>query len=136
MSKRAEDSPVQRNWFALYTRPRSEFKAEIQLNSIEILNYLPVTTQIKQWSDRKKKVTEPLLRGYIFIYATEKERLISLEQNAVIRCVSERGRAAVIPEDQMNNLRSFIQKEMQYDVYEGLVPGTKIRITHGPFAGV
>ena len=62
-------------WFALYTKPRNEFKAEQQLTAAEIINYLPTLTLVKKWSDRKNKVTEPLLRGYIFIYANEEERL-------------------------------------------------------------
>ena len=46
-------------WFALYTKPRSEFKAEQQLTAVGVENYLPTITRLKQWSDRKKKVTTP-----------------------------------------------------------------------------
>jgi len=56
---------IDKFWFALYTKPRNEFKAEQQLIAAGITNYLPTVTLLKQWSDRKKKVTEPLLRGYI-----------------------------------------------------------------------
>lgn len=125
-----------KHWFALYTKPRSEFKAEIQLNALGIQNYLPVVQQLKQWSDRKKLITEPLLRGYIFIYSTDKDRITALEQPAIVRCVTERGRAVVIPEQQMDNLIAFVHKEKQYTVYNGLLPGTKVRIAQGPFAGV
>jgi transcription antitermination factor NusG len=67
----------QKYWFVLYTKPRHEFKAEEQIKSLNIEVYLPTTTVVKQWSDRKKKVTEPLFKSYIFIYADEKERLNS-----------------------------------------------------------
>ena len=126
----------ERWWFALYTKPRSEFKAAEQIDKAGIQYYLPSVTKVKQWSDRKKKVTEPLLKGYIFIYANERERIISLEQYSVVRCLTERGRAAKIPEWQINNLKKMLSTESDVLVKEGLVPGVKIKIKEGPFEGV
>jgi transcription antitermination factor NusG len=126
----------ERWWFALYTKPRSEFKAAVQIDKAGIQYYLPSVTKVKQWSDRKKKVTEPLLKGYIFIYANERERIISLEQYSVVRCLTERGRAAKIPEWQINNLKKMLSTESDVLVKEGLVPGVKIKIKEGPFEGV
>jgi transcription antitermination factor NusG len=130
------DDNIERFWFALYTKPRHEFKAESQLNLAMIQNYLPAITKLKQWSDRKKKITEPLLRGYIFILADEKERLQALEQQSIVRCVCERGRPAKIPEDQIENLRKFIREERDYIVHDGLIKGSRIRIKEGPFKDV
>ena len=126
----------QRWWFALYTKPRSEFKAAEQIQNAGVQYYLPSITKVKQWSDRKKKITEPLLRGYIFIFANEKERIISLEQYSVVRCISERGRPAKIPEWQIDNLKKMLSAESDVLVKEGLVPGVKIRIKEGPFEGI
>ena len=127
---------IDKYWFALYTKPRSEFKAEQQMITAGINNYLPTITRLKQWSDRKKKVTEPLLRGYIFIYANEQERLISVEQQAVVRCIFDAGRPAKIPEWQINNLRTLLETKSDIIVKNGIVPGAKVRITSGPFEGV
>lgn len=44
-----------RNWFALYTRFRCEFKSNELLKSQNIITYLPTRKTIKKWSDRKKK---------------------------------------------------------------------------------
>ncbi|MFO7526972.1 MAG: UpxY family transcription antiterminator [Ignavibacteriaceae bacterium] len=125
-----------KHWFALYTKPRQEFKAENQLTSSGITTYLPSVTKIKQWSDRKKKITEPVLRGYIFIYANETERLEALEQNAVARCVHDLGRPAVIPDWQIENLKRMLQYKAEYFIQEGLVTGTRVEIIDGPFSGV
>lgn len=125
-----------KNWFALYTKPRHEFKAEEQLSKAGIFNYLPTIIKLKQWSDRKKKVSEPVLRGYIFIYATESDRLEALEQTAVIRCICEHGRPAVIPEWQIENLKKMLEYKADYFIQEGLVSGTRVEIKEGPFAGV
>ncbi|QQS35797.1 MAG: UpxY family transcription antiterminator [Ignavibacteriales bacterium] len=126
----------QRHWFALYTKPRSEFKAAKQIEEAGVEFYLPSVTRLKQWSDRKKKVTEPLLRGYIFIFADEKERILSLTQPSVVRCVSDKGSPAKIPAWQIDNLRKMLQTETEYIIKEGLVPGVRIRILDGPFKDV
>ncbi|MGD8306445.1 MAG: UpxY family transcription antiterminator [Ignavibacteria bacterium] len=123
-------------WFALYTKPRNEFKAEEQLNIAGVLNYLPTITRLKQWSDRKKKVTEPLLRGYIFIYADEQERLISVEQRSIVRCLFDAGKAARIPEWQIENIKKMLQTDSEIIVHNGIVPGAKVIIKSGPFEGI
>lgn len=131
-----EETNSKKFWFALYIRHRHEVKVKLMLDSLSIENYLPMITRMKKWSDRKKKVTEPLLRGYIFIKATEKERLSSLELNGVFRCVSERGEPAKIPEFQIDNMKQFVNQDLDYSVVEGIVPGNKVRIKAGPFEGV
>jgi transcriptional antiterminator RfaH len=124
-----------RCWYALYTRPRHEFKAAEKLENLDIRYYLPVVKKKKQWSDRKKIITEPLIRGYIFIYADEKERLLSLNEYSVLKCVFDQGKPAVIPEWQMENLVSFLSIESEFYLYEGLLPGNKVLIKEGPFSG-
>lgn len=125
-----------KNWFALYTKPRTEFKAAAQLESVEVEYYLPTIVRISNWSDRKKKITEPLIRGYIFIFSDEKQRILALEQPSVVRCVSERGKPARIPEWQIDNLKKMLQTDAEFHIKEGLVRGVKVKIKEGPFQGV
>ena len=125
-----------KHWFALYTKPRSEFKAEKQLKGVEIKNYLPTITRLNQWSDRKKKVTKPLLGGYIFIFANEAERLISIEQQAIVRCLFDAGRPARIPEWQIENLRKLLETNRDLLIHNGIVTGAKVIIKSGPLEGV
>lgn len=126
----------QKYWFALYTKPRSEFKAREQLAVLEVEHYLPTFTKMKQWSDRKKKITEPLIRGYIFIHANEIQRLASVEQPSIVRCLFDGGHPASIPDWQINNIKKLITPESELIVCNGIVPGTKVRIKNGPFEGV
>ena len=127
---------IEKHWFALYTKPRHEFKAELQLKSISIDYYLPTYLVAKRWSDRKKKIIEPLFRGYIFIYASEKERLISLSQSAIVRCISFLGKPSVIPEWQINNLKLILSESPEVLVSNKIEIGTSIKITDGPFKDV
>lgn len=129
-------SASSKHWYALYTKPRNEFKAAKQLEAVEVGYYLPTYMKISQWSDRKKKITEPLLRGYIFIFSNEKERILSLEQPSIVRCVCERGQPAIIPEWQIDNLKQMLQTNAVFHIKEGLVRGAKVKIKEGPFQGV
>jgi transcription antitermination factor NusG len=129
-------SAEQKAWFALYTKPRQEFKAESQLRQIEVVHYIPTITEVRQWSDRKKAITEPLIRGYVFINASEKERLASLELPSIVRCVTERGKPAIIPSNQIDNLKRFIKENIHYEIFANIVKGSKIKITNGPFKDV
>jgi len=125
-----------KSWYALYIRSKNEFKAADQLNEIGVEYYLPVITKVKQWSDRKKKITEPVLRGYIFIYGNEKERLQSLEQEAIVRCVFDQGRPAVIPSWQIENLQKMLSQKSDFFIHDGIVPGVKVKIKDGPFTDI
>jgi transcription antitermination factor NusG len=129
-------SPNERAWYALYTKPRAEFKAAEQIGEAEVDYYMPTITTVRQWSDRKKKITEPLLRGYIFIYADEKERVRALEQYSVVKCVFDQGRPAKIPQWQIENLRKMLNASTDVFIQEGLMPGTQVKIKDGPFEGV
>ncbi len=55
----------ERHWHALYVRSRSEKKVLSQLEEMGIEAYLPLVTKVKQWSDRRKKIQEPLFKSYV-----------------------------------------------------------------------
>lgn len=123
-------------WYALQTKPRQEFKAEKQLSSLGIEYYLPVIVKKNQWRDRVKQINEPVIRGYVFIKSNEIERLRALEQISICKCLFDQGKPAVIPDWQIENLKRMLRVQSDYFVYEGLVSGTKVEITQGPFTGV
>jgi transcription antitermination factor NusG len=125
-----------KHWFALYTKPRHEFKAQTQIESENIISYLPTVTRLKQWSDRKKKVTEPLFKGYIFIEATEKERLLAVECNSIVKTIFFDGKPSIIPDYQINNLKNVLSNTNNVEVYHEIIKGDTIKIAEGPFAGV
>ncbi len=125
-----------KKWYALYTKPRHEFKALEQLTALEVDTYLPTTTVIKQWSDRKKKIIEPLFRSYIFINANELERNIALTSDAVLKTIFFDGKPAVIPDWEIENLKQLLSNTEKVTVYNGIIAGTKVEIASGPMIGL
>ena len=54
-------------WLAIYTKSKNEKKVTEELLKMGIETYCPMVTEIKQWSDRKKKVETPLIPPYVFV---------------------------------------------------------------------
>ncbi|MCF8259970.1 MAG: UpxY family transcription antiterminator [Melioribacteraceae bacterium] len=123
-------------WYAFYTKPRHEFKARSLILEKEIECYLPTITRLKQWSDRKKKVTEPLINGYIFAYVNEKERHQVVQVEGILNTVSFKGVPAKIPSWQIENLRLMIETGHQVALENKISIGTRVKVIDGPMIGV
>ena len=98
-------------WHVLYTKPRHELKALERLvqNGFEV--YCPMKTTLKQWSDRKKKVSVPLLPSYLFIKTTEKNRTSPLKDPSVLNYIFWLGKQAIVRESEITTLKGIINKE-------------------------
>lgn len=124
-------------WFAAYTNPRSEKMAERLLKQQGITVYLPVVRRLKQWSDRKKMVEEPLIRSYIFVNVSEKEYFKVLNTQHVVRFITFEGKAAPIPEDQIDILRRLLATDTEIDVIDTPIEeGSPIVVNRGPLLGM
>lgn len=130
------DYPENKKWFPLYTKPRHEFKAEAQLTAAGVEFYLPTVIRVKQWSDRKKKIKEPLFSGYIFVYGCERERILALEQYAVVRSIFFEGQPAIVPDWQIENLQKMLEHGEDITVSDQLNIGTNVKVISGPFKDV
>ena len=64
-----------KNWYAVYTKPRWEKKVAGLLERKGIESYCPLNKVQRQWSDRKKIVMEPLFQSYVFVHVGAGEHL-------------------------------------------------------------
>jgi len=97
-------------WTAFYTKPRNEKKAaeRLTLEGFEI--YCPTRSVIKQWSDRKKKVTEPVFSSYIFAYVNEISRAQILMDPSIVCNVHWLGKPVVIRDKEISEIRDFLNE--------------------------
>lgn len=135
------DSRDERFWHALYVRSRSEKKVLSQLEDNGFQAYLPLITQVKKWSDRKKKVEEPLFRSYVFVYSNEKEHIPILNVYGVIKFVTFEKQAVVVPENQILAIKKFVCEYESGEEYKmqnnaELKEGQMVRIINGPMKGL
>ena len=119
-------------WHVLYTKPRHELKALERLAQKGFEVYCPMKTTLKQWSDRKKKVSAPLLPSYIFIKTTEKKRAIPLTDPSVLNYIFWLGKPAIVRESEVDTLKGIINKEkvQEFEITK-LKTGDKIEIKKG-----
>jgi transcriptional antiterminator RfaH len=123
-------------WFVLYTKPQFEIKVAEALQKIGVRAYCPVYTQLKQYSDRKKKVTKPLLRSYVLVKIEDKDRDQVFEIPGVVRYVFWLGKPAIVREDEivlMENNLSGIYESISVSTLE---KGAAYTIPEGPFKGL
>lgn len=64
-------------WYAAFTRSNAERSVAVRLNHIGIHTYLPVRTEIRQWSDRKKKIETIVIPRVVFLH-TSNSRLMEV----------------------------------------------------------
>ncbi len=127
-----------KNWYAIYTRSKAEKKVLIELEFLEIESYLPLITRYRQWSDRKKKVVEPLFRSYIFVHVHESLLYTVRNVPNVARFVSFEGKPSVVPEEQINAIRYFLDEQDDHeDIDHSLIQeGQLVRIKQGQMEGL
>ena len=89
------------HWYALYTKPRKEQKVAQQLDQLGFTVYLPLKTELRQWSDRKKKVISPLFTSYVFIQIEESKRDTVFVIDGILNYVFWLGKPAVIRDEDM-----------------------------------
>jgi len=123
-------------WWALYSKPRHEKKLADLLNEKGIEAYTPVRKVLRQWSDRKKWVEEPLIRSYTFVRAIEKNYFEALNTHGAVRYVWFSGKAATIPNRQIDILKALVGSDLEVDtVTTSLKPGSMVKIIAGPLIG-
>lgn len=125
------------SWYPVYTNPRAEKRAFEQLCKKGIETYLPTRKTLKQWSDRKKWVEEPLFNSYLFVKISPKEHSEVLLTNGVCRFVYFSGKASFIPDQQINNLKLLTSNAAQFETIDpGYKKGERIRVKVGPLTGL
>lgn len=125
-------------WYAVYTKTNGEKNIAKTLEQSGIECYLPLRKTLKQWSDRKKWIHEPLFKGYVFVLVSNNEFFDVLNIPGVFYYVSFGGRAQQIPEYEIQNVRTFIDNQ-DMDIIltrEMIEKGTKAEILAGPLKGV
>ena len=129
--------PPARVWRVFYTRPRNEKKVAERLIASGIDVCLPLRTVLRQWSDRKKRVLEPLFPGYLFAHVDERERLAVLQDDGVVTTVSFGGTLAEARQEEIDTLRALeaTPKSVEARALDAVPAGAEVIVTNGPLKG-
>ncbi len=120
------------NWYALYTKPRSEKRVKERLEILEAECYLPLHNVPRVWSDRVKRIDVPLFSSYIFVRCEEAQvyRFITIE--GVVRVVFYDHKPAIIKQSEIDAMKTFIEKAAG----RTLCTGEEVRILAGSMKNI
>jgi transcription antitermination factor NusG len=124
-------------WYAVQTRSRHEKMVGRQLESRGFASLVPLTTQQRQWSDRRKLVEMPLFPGYVFVrmvYGPD-QKLQVLSTEGIVNFVGVHGQGVAIPDRQIDDLQTLLRAKVQIESYPFLKLGQRVRIRSGSLNG-
>jgi transcriptional antiterminator RfaH len=114
------------SWFVLFTKPRNEFKVTERLRSIGIEGYSPCKVEVRQWSDRKKKVLVPLLPSMVLVSLQDQQIEQVFEVPGVVRYLFEHGKRAKVSNEEVLAMKSYL--ENTYPAQKELEVGDTVKV--------
>ncbi|MDW7693765.1 UpxY family transcription antiterminator [Flammeovirgaceae bacterium SG7u.111] len=123
-------------WYAVNTRFKHEKKVHKLLQAKGVHSFLPLYSTLRYWSDRKKRVEEPLFSCYLFVKINLKEKLDVLQTNGVLSFVSFEHSPVSIPECQIETIQRLLSGNAEFEVKHHFKRGERVKVVSGPFAGM
>jgi transcriptional antiterminator RfaH len=125
-----------KRWYAVYTRSRAEKKVALQLEKSSIELYLPLQKTLRQWSDRKKIVYEPLFRSYVFVRVNNKDYFKVLNIFGSVRFVTIAHEAIPIPDCQIDAIRTYLGELILDEPLTYFEVGDEVEVLYGALKGL
>jgi transcription antitermination factor NusG len=128
----------QARWYAVRTRPRHEKKVASELQEKGIRIYLPLLTQVRRWSDRRKVIQVPLFSCYAFVHSVLDLhlRLALYGISGALGFVGPNNQAVPIPDTQIETIQTLMASNVQVTPYPFLKVGQRVRVRGGALDGV
>ena len=91
---------------------------------------------MKQWSDRKKWVEEPIFKSYIFVKTPESEvqKLQILNTSGVVRFLYWLGKPAQVRQEEIDAIRNFLGEHQSVESVSFDI-GSKLNVKQGVLKG-
>lgn len=126
------------NWYAIFTKPRSEKKVYQRMLDQNMEAFLPMVKTIRQWSDRKKTVELPLISSYVFVKMAEKDLYTTLPIQGTVNVLKHLGKPAKIRDVEIENLRILTGAKENHEISTcmELACGDDVEVINGPFMGL
>jgi len=123
-------------WFVLKTKTSNEKKTTKQLSEDGHTVFLPIIETVRQWSDRKKKVSSPLIPSVVFVNCHKKELNRFYEYTGVVSILKYLNEPAIVKEFEIQNL-IILEKEFNgietHVSNEKFEIGKLVQVVQGPF---
>jgi transcriptional antiterminator RfaH len=124
-------------WYVLYTKPKNEKKVYEKLTLQGFECYCPCQRTLKQWSDRKKWVEEPIFKSYIFVKkpTSQENRISILQSPGVVRFLYWLGKEAEVKQTEIEAIQKFLGEFESVEVLS-FETGSILKIKDGALKGM
>jgi len=123
-------------WYAIHTNYQHEKAVARILTQKGFDIFLPVYDVAHRWKDRIKQLSLPLFPCYVFIQGGLDRRLQILETPGVHGFVGWSGRAAPIPEGEIEAVLRMMESWLKIEPHPFLKCGDWVRVKSGPLQGI
>jgi len=108
-------SSVTAHWHVLYTKPNTSLKVAERLADLGVVVYAPTRTEVRQWSDRKKKVQVPMLPSMVLVNIAEKNSNLVFQVPGVVRYLFEQGTRAKVQDNEVLAMQLYLEGKAVLD---------------------
>ena len=123
-------------WYALRTKAHHERVASEYLKNRGLEVFLPYYKSRRIWTDRIKVVDQPLFDGYFFCRLGTKEELIARGAPGVLYIVSQGGKPALVPQNEIDGVRIVMEQGLTASPVAYLKEGLRVRLRDSAFEGL
>ena len=122
-----------KRWHAIYVASRCERMVATQLMEQGIESMVPITKELRQWSDRRKWVEKVLFPNYVFLCVDIHVRQTVKGLRHVVGYVKFGGEEAVLSEKEVNLIKNIGKLTNPVTIHhEKLGVGDEVEIIEGP----
>lgn len=125
------------SWFALYVQVNHEREVTNRLEQKEIGSFLPLMECWSKRKDRRKKVSVPMFRGYIFVRTAldNYTHVHILKTPGALKILGNSEGPVPIPHFQIENLQTLLRSPNPLTLNPYLKEGNWVRVVRGPLTG-
>jgi hypothetical protein len=106
------------NWLVLHCKPNVEKSTAKNLERLGFSVYCPTKTEVRQWSDRKKKVEVPVLPSMVLVFVSQNERNRVFQLSTVLRYLFYQGKPAVVRQKEVEILKESLSHPENIEVID------------------
>lgn len=101
---------MKKNWYAVYIRPLWEKRVAAMLAKKKIESYIPVRSTIRQGTEQKKLIYDPLFTSFVFVQIEDVELIKVKEIDGVINFIYWLSNPAVIAKQEIDTIKLFLKE--------------------------
>jgi len=141
MNDEAKGNPIEqeppegneREWFAIYTKPKCENSIVILLNNAGIKTLNPKIQTRKYTKGKYMLIVEQLFPNYIFAFLNRENEIHMVKYTRGVKYIVGKEKPMAVPPEIINSVKERLDGDIIRQVPESFEKGDRVLIKEGPF---